>query len=215
MALIDLFSTIFGGGRNVVAETAEVFRVNAEKSDARAAELQNAALAQLAAEFALPRKGMFDRVVDGLNRIPRPAMALGVLALFISAMTSPIWFSERMQGIALVPEPMWWLLGAIVSFYFGARSQAKGYEMQEGIARTMAMTPAVINNLAALDALRAGSDMAPGMADTRTDAAATLAAVRPGENPALDDWSRQNAGRPGGGAEGASATRPATPPATM
>ena len=24
-------------------------------------------------------------------------------------------------GLALVPEPLWWLLGAIVSFYFGAR----------------------------------------------------------------------------------------------
>ena len=25
------------------------------------------------------------------------------------------------RGLALVPEPLWWLLGAIVSFYFGAR----------------------------------------------------------------------------------------------
>jgi len=33
-----------------------------------------------------------------------------------------------MQGIALVPEPLWWLMGAIVSFYFGARRQAKRQE---------------------------------------------------------------------------------------
>ena len=26
-----------------------------------------------------------------------------------------------MEGLALVPDPLWWLLGAIVSFYFGAR----------------------------------------------------------------------------------------------
>jgi hypothetical protein len=26
-----------------------------------------------------------------------------------------------MQGLAYVPEPLWWLLGAVVSFYFGAR----------------------------------------------------------------------------------------------
>jgi hypothetical protein len=26
-----------------------------------------------------------------------------------------------MQGLGFVPEPLWWLLGAIVSFYFGAR----------------------------------------------------------------------------------------------
>ena len=49
MGLIErLFSLVFGGGRNVVAETAEVFRVNADASDARRAEIQSAALAQLA-----------------------------------------------------------------------------------------------------------------------------------------------------------------------
>lgn len=26
-----------------------------------------------------------------------------------------------MDGLALVPEPLWWLMGAIVSFYFGSR----------------------------------------------------------------------------------------------
>jgi hypothetical protein len=36
-------------------------------------------------------------------------------------MGDPAGFSVRMQGLALVPEPLWWLLGAIVSFYFGAR----------------------------------------------------------------------------------------------
>lgn len=195
MALIDLFSMIFGGGRNVVAETAEVFRVNAEKADARGADIQRAALAQLAAEFQHERKGLFDRVIDGLNRIPRPAMALGVLALFVSAMTSPIWFSERMQGIALVPEPLWWLLGAIVSFYFGARHQAKGHEVQAGIARTLAMTPQVVGNLEALDGLRRGATT-PGTAATGTDAAleveATEGAADP--NPALDNILRRQGG---------------------
>ena len=30
-------------------------------------------------------------------------------------------FTTRMQGLNYVPDPLWWLLGAIVSFYFGAR----------------------------------------------------------------------------------------------
>ena len=41
------------------------------------------------------------------NRLPRPAMALGVLFLIGSAMVEPVWFSSRMQGLALVPEPLW------------------------------------------------------------------------------------------------------------
>ena len=144
MGLIGrLFGMLFGDGRNVVAETAEVFRVNADGADRRAADIQSAALAQLAAEFQHPKKGLFDRVIDGLNRVPRPAMALGTLALFVSAMTNPVWFSERMQGIALVPEPMWWLLTAIVGFYFGARHQTKGQEFRRDIAAVVAAAPAV------------------------------------------------------------------------
>ncbi|MEL6170934.1 MAG: holin family protein, partial [Pseudomonadota bacterium] len=137
----SILGILFGGGRNAITETAEVFRVNAEASDARAVELQSSALEQLAAEFEIERKGWFDRFIDGLNRIPRPALALGTLGLFIAAMVDPVWFSQRMQGLALVPEPLWWLLGAIVSFYFGARHQVKSQQFQRSIAATMARTP--------------------------------------------------------------------------
>ena len=129
MGLIgQLLNLVFGGGRNVVAETAEVFRENAEAGAAREADMRQQTMVQYASEFAPRQRGWFDRFMDGLNRLPRPAMALGTLALFIAAMADPIWFAERMQGIALVPEPLWWLLGAIVSFYFGARHQLKGQE---------------------------------------------------------------------------------------
>ena len=36
-------------------------------------------------------------------------------------MADPDGFARRMQALALVPEPLWWLLGAVVAFYFGAR----------------------------------------------------------------------------------------------
>ncbi|QEW26752.1 holin family protein [Roseovarius indicus] len=194
MGLIEkLLSTVFGGGRNAIAETAEVFRVNADASDARDADVQSAALAQLAAEFARPRKGLFDRLIDGLNRVPRPALALGTLALFMAAMIDPVWFSERMQGISLVPEPLWWLLGAIVSFYFGARHQAKGQEFQQSLAATVARAPKVMQNLAALDALRSGAGT-PRVADTGTDAEVELqVAEGAGDpNPALEAIQRHN-----------------------
>ncbi|MEM6587919.1 MAG: holin family protein [Pseudomonadota bacterium] len=188
MGLIgNVFSFLFGGGRNVVTETAEVFRINAEASDKRAASLQTAALRQLASEFQHQRRGWFDRFVDGLNRLPRPAMALGTIALFVSAMSNPVWFSERMQGISLVPEPMWWLLGVVVSFYFGARHQAKGQEFQRSLAETMARTPQVIDNIESLRAI--GADT-PQIADTSTDSTLTLAATEAADNPALTAWQQ-------------------------
>ena len=188
MGLIgQLLNLVFGGGRNVVAETVEVFRENAEAGAAREADMRQQTMVQYAAEFAPRHRGWFDRFMDGLNRLPRPAMALGTLALFIAAMADPIWFAERMQGIALVPEPLWWLLGAIVSFYFGARHQLKGQEFQRSLATTMARAPKVIDNIAALRKLGAKS---PGVADTRPDAALTLASVSPADNAALEEWRR-------------------------
>ena len=141
---------LFGSGRNVVAETVELFRENAEAAGQRSAEAQGAALAQFAAEFAHPRLTWFDRLIDGLNRLPRPLMAYGVLGLFVAAMTDPVWFASRMQGLALVPEPLWWLMGAIVSFYFGARYQSRSQDFQRSIAETIARAPQVTRDISAL-----------------------------------------------------------------
>lgn len=161
MALIDtVLAAVFGGGRNILRETAEVFRENTEEGANREIALRQAALAQFGAEFALQRESWFDRAVDGANRLPRPLMALGTLGLFAAAMIDPVWFASRMQGIALVPEPLWWLLGAIVSFYFGARHQAKGQEFQVRVARSMAQVPQVIENLRSLRALEQGAGVA-------------------------------------------------------
>ena len=99
----------------------EVFVANRSDGQRLNHEAHRAALGQLEAEFALERRGPFDRAVDGLNRLPRPMLALGTLGLFIYAMAQPIGFAARMEGLSLVPEPLWWLLGAIVGFYFGAR----------------------------------------------------------------------------------------------
>lgn len=192
MALIDTALTaVFGGGRNVIRETAEVFRENAEAAGDREARHHAAALAQFGAEFAAPQASRFDRVMDGVNRLPRPALALGTLGMFIAAMVNPVWFAARMQGLALVPEPLWWLLGAIVSFYFGARHQAKGQEFQVRIARSIAHAPGVVDNLARLQRLGAET---PGVARLDGDADLALEALRAGDNPALEAW-RHGGGR--------------------
>ncbi|MBZ8119601.1 holin family protein [Roseovarius sp. LXJ103] len=186
MGIIErILSSVFGGGRNILVETAEVFRENAEAGAQRDADERSQALAQFAAEFAARERGLFDRIMDGVNRLPRPAMALGTLGLFIAAMADPVWFSARMQGIALVPEPLWWLLGVVVSFYFGARHQYKSQELQRGIADTLARTPKVARNIEGLQRLRTPP------AATEGDAALTLATLTPEANPALEEWRRK------------------------
>ena len=179
MGLIGtLMGLLFGDGRNVVRETAEVFRENAEAGADRRAASQAQAMAQFGAEFQMARPGRFDRFMDGLNRLPRPALALGTIALFVAAMVDPLWFAARMQGIALVPEPLWWLLGVVVSFYFGARHQAKSQALQRDLAAAMSHAPQILANIEDLHDMRA---QPPG--ETADD-----------RNPALDAWVQNNRG---------------------
>ena len=176
MGLIPhLMTFLFGDGRNVVVETAEVFRENAEAAAQRAADGRAASLAQLSAEFARAPRGVFDRLVDAANRLPRPMLALGTIWLFVEAMRDPLSFSQAMMGLGTVPEPLWWLMGAIVSFYFGARHQAKGQDFQREILAGAARARAVLEAGAPLG----GDPVAPR---------APGAAPATGPNSALADW---------------------------
>ncbi|WP_375281433.1 holin family protein [Pseudooctadecabacter sp.] len=185
MGLIDrIFGAIFGGGRNVIVETAQVFRENAENAGVREAAVKQQAMQQYAAEFMVERRGWFDRLMDGLNRLPRPFLAFGNIGLFIVAMVDPVWFASRMQGIALVPDPLWWLMGAIVSFYFGARHQAHSQDFQRSIAQTMARVPTVVENTRQLEALQVDAPEPPAPASAQK-------APAPADNAALVEWAQQ------------------------
>ena len=131
---------------------AEVFTPSATRRMELSAEAQMAALRQLSEEYGHPALGWFDRMVNGLNRLPRPMLAFGTLGLFVYAMVDPAAFARRMVGLNAVPEPLWWLLGAVVAFYFGAR--------ETHYFRTRPVAPALPGGAAdpnpALDAWRAG-----------------------------------------------------------
>ena len=124
MGMIDRFiglgSTVTAVG-NAATGVAGILTPSATRRMELDEEAYAAAMAQHQAEFSARSFHWFDGVMNGLNRLPRPLLTLGTIGLFIYAMVEPVGFSARMQGLALVPEPLWWLMGAIVSFYFGAR----------------------------------------------------------------------------------------------
>jgi hypothetical protein len=121
---------------------AEVFVPSATKRMELSAEAQMAALRQLGEEYENPSAGWFDRLVNGLNRLPRPMLAFGTIGLFVYAMVDPLAFARRMVGLNAVPEPLWWLLGAVVAFYFGAREthyfRSRAVKMPEGLGAQVA-----------------------------------------------------------------------------
>ena len=133
---------------------AEVFVPSATKRMELSAEAQMAALRQLGEEYQHPALSWFDRFVNGLNRMPRPMLAFGTIGLFTYAMVDPEAFAQRMVGLNAVPEPLWWLLGAIVAFYFGARETH--YFRTRGVVSPFAMAEGAREENAALQDWRQG-----------------------------------------------------------
>jgi len=83
-----------------------------------AARDPSGALARIEAEFA---RGGFDGLVNGLNRLPRPLLMLGAVAVGAYAMLDPEGFAARAQALAGMPEPLWWLSGAMLGLHFVGR----------------------------------------------------------------------------------------------
>lgn len=194
MGLIGIIRNLLGLGQ-AVRETAEVFRPNAEAADARGAAVQMAAMRLAAREFGGP--SWWDRFIDGVSRLPRPLLAFGTIGLFVYAMVEPVGFAERMQGLALVPEPLWQLLFAIVAFYFGARELAHwraGTAAKEA-ARIAQTAPGVVKAVETIRRLRADSPGAAAVEDEKVIRETVPATVA--RNPALEEWRRLEAERGG------------------
>lgn len=181
---MGLIERALAGGSTVegIGEAAEglseVFIPNATRAMELAADIHQATLETAAAEFEHAGNGWFDQVINGLNRLPRPMLALGTLGLFTYAMAEPVGFSQRMVGLQEVPEPLWWLLGAIVSFYFGAR------ELH------YSRTPGRSGNATARRGLRDRVRGVFGRAQPRAQMSAStaLAPTPDPDNPALSEW---------------------------
>ena len=205
MGMIDRIIGM-GGTATAVGTAAtnisEVFRENATRRMELDEEAYARAIAEHGAEFQMPRAGWFDGLVNGLNRLPRPLLTLGTIGLFGYAMVEPIGFSERMEGLALVPDPLWWLMGAIVSFYFGAR-EAHYFRHRvwpQATVRQTAVTPAAGGGAVAtqvearlpdaLDEALAGAMAAePVPMPEPAPAPAARGADRFADNAALADWA--------------------------
>ena len=118
-------------------ELVEVFKPNAENQAKRThqelMELSKqdlASLEQFAAEFKSKRTSTsWDSFVDGLNRLPRPLITLGILGLFVLAPADPLRFLEIARAYQIMPDGFWALLSIIIAFYFGGRMQVTRQQM--------------------------------------------------------------------------------------
>lgn len=68
-----------------------------------------------------PDQGRYDRLIDAANRLPRPVLVYGTVALMFLALIRPDLFDRGMASLDRMPEELWWLVGAILAGHFGAR----------------------------------------------------------------------------------------------
>ena len=178
-----ILNALFGGGARAVTNVVEVFRPNAERGARRNFDVRTAAMAQFAAEFQQPPVGPFDSFVNGLNRLPRPFMALGGLGFFVFASIDPVGFAARMAALELVPAHLWILLTLIFTFYFGGRETEK---IRTAKSMDKSRVAAVLDQIQQIEALRPAvavkTEAAPDDADDDDDAAT------PGGNAAIAAW---------------------------
>jgi hypothetical protein len=133
MSWFSLIAGLFQPAKELI----EVFKPNAEQSAERdhvermaLTQQDLASLQQFAAEFHdRAARTWWDSLIDGLNRLPRPLITLGILAFFVLAPLQPVRFLEIAQAYQMMPDGFWALLGVIIAFYFGGRMQLKGQDM--------------------------------------------------------------------------------------
>ena len=142
---------------NAVSGVAKVFVGDKSARDSQDSASNMATLNQFAAEFGRG-KTWFDSLIDGINRLPRPFLALGVLGLLVWAPMDPLGFASAMNAYALVPDWLAMLFAVIVGFYFGARHLEQRLKFNGPSAEQVAK---VISNQKALKDLKAPESVSP------------------------------------------------------
>jgi hypothetical protein len=133
MAWWNFIEGILNGGKNA----AEVFIENKEKRGQRKhaesmADIGRdlASLEQFSGEFHKRNdRTWWDSFADGMNRLPRPLLTIGVLSFFVLAPLDPKKFLEIAKAYELMPPGYWALVSVIIGFYFGGRMQLKAQDM--------------------------------------------------------------------------------------
>ena len=106
------------------------------QADHRSANYQ-----QFAAEFGHATT-WWDSLIDGLNRLPRPIMTFGTIYIFWLCWRNPEEFIEGAIALQAMPKEGWYILGAVVTFWFAAKlpKDFGKYKIQKGaidIAKTV------------------------------------------------------------------------------
>lgn len=181
-----LISGAVEGVGRAVSSVAKVFVGDKSAREQMRGAENMATYGQFAAEFQVQNRTWFDSLIDGINRIPRPAIVFLVIAYFVTAYADPIEFQKVNLALDTVPDDMWLVLSAIVGFYFVAR------EFQKSRDKKMALPPEQFDeHLRRMDELeKRKRDREPVIEDEEFQAAMEDTS-KPLSNAAILEWNRR------------------------
>lgn len=187
--IADAARGVVEGVGNAVSGVARVF-VGDKAARERQTHTENTAvLNEFTAEFAQTQRTWWDSLWNGLNRAPRPLMALSVLGLMVWCPLDPVGFTAAMQAYALVPL---WLAGiatTIVGFYFTFRHLEKRLQMRGPSADQVR---AVLDTRKAIREMgQPAAQLRPEPMDSDAFAAEMADTSKPLSNKAILEWNRR------------------------
>lgn len=123
----DVVKTVFGSKQD---RDSHLHTESMSVQEAYSAEFSNRA-----------NRTWWDSLIDGLNRIPRPLFVAFIVYYFVICVKNVTLFERVNRSLSTIPEPMWYILGGILSFYFGSRHFQKMGEMKTGLANVKVLPP--------------------------------------------------------------------------
>lgn len=117
MNWFDWIGGIFGG----VDKVAKTFVGSKQERDQQAHDEFSQVQNSYQAEYT-NTGGLFNSLVDGINRLVRPLFTFGTAYMFIWAVVDADAFIKAMTALQSVPAELWMIEGTIIAFWFGSKS---------------------------------------------------------------------------------------------
>ena len=135
-----MWTWIFGAAKALlpsIKDVAEVFVGNRKDRERNEFDEQIAIHKEQGDTFTyqVANRTYFDGFIDGINRLPRPLMTLGIIYLVILAVRDPSGFSVAMKALETVPVWLSTIITIIIVFWFGSRAIAKDIPRQVQAAK--------------------------------------------------------------------------------
>lgn len=160
---------------------AKIFAGDKSERDREVARIDQASVSNYAAEWTYRQsRTWFDVLVDGVNRIMRPAITgLTLHAVFIWPWIDQLGWERWVKSLALVPSDFWLLVASVWGFWMTSRL------FKDGFGKNMTLSK---DQKALAAQLKAEDAEAAAQADLERSLRDDTRAM---SNRAIEQWNRQ------------------------